>query len=277
MGHERVGILPKSKTWRKVVAQISEFSSYDKIDDTNSIKIQENNNIAEIAKNVLKNVRDRIEYIENDKGIISAFKFLVMLSFASKQKEPLYFLKENGVNLSNLNSPLQIGKGVDFWINEHKESDEYASMARASIIDAITVWLRQNQSNQENLFFNKDPYETWRKSANGAGFCELSRLFFSKFTERYLKYFLEREASANINSISEREIFNSNIENHIQNISKHAFETAKITQSFAAGWFNKNVKENLPSDIEIKGFLNIAFGKIRAELLREEVRKEENE
>jgi hypothetical protein len=85
-----------------------------------------------------------------------------------------------------------------------------------------------------------------------------------------LKYFLEREASASMTSITDRNRFGTQIRSHIENISNHAFETSKITQSFAAGWFNKNVKDSIPSDEKIKGFLIYAFEKMRDELLREE-------
>ena len=85
-----------------------------------------------------------------------------------------------------------------------------------------------------------------------------------------MKYFLEREASAVITNISERKKFNEELEKHINQISKHAFETSKITQSFAAGWFNKNVKESYPEEKEIKGFLSYALGKMKGELLQEE-------
>ena len=94
-------------------------------------------------------------------------------------------------------------------------------------------------------------------------------MFLSKYTERYLKYFLEREASIALNTVQDRQNFSDNIAEHINAISKHAFETSKITQSFAAGWYNKHAKNNLPTDGEVESFLKLAFGKIREELWRE--------
>jgi hypothetical protein len=68
----------------------------------------------------------------------------------------------------------------------------------------------------------------------------------------------------------ERHEFNRGLEKHVQEISQHAFETSKITQSFSAGWFNKVIKEGVPDDEKIQGFLSFAFQKINSELLREE-------
>jgi hypothetical protein len=94
-------------------------------------------------------------------------------------------------------------------------------------------------------------------------------LFFAKFTERYLNYFLEREASAVSKTIEQRELLQKQLRDQIDTVSRHAFETAKIAQSFAAGWYNRHAKEKVPPDDEIAGFLAIAFGKLREDLRRE--------
>ncbi len=258
MGHERVGILPKTKRWITVVEGMASFSASE-------------NNVPEIAEQTLRNVQSRFQDIERDKGVQAAFQFLILLSVASKHKNPADFLASHGVKISENITPLQIAKAVTSWVSKQSESNEYASFAQSAAIDAISEWYQKNQTFQENLFAgDKDQFEVWRKSADGSGFCELSRLYFSKFTERYLRYFLEREASSSMNSIDTRNRFNEELQKHLSEISKHAFETAKITQSFAAGWFNKNVKDTIPSSRKIQSFLNIAFGKMRGELLREE-------
>lgn len=263
MGHERTGILPKSKTWRKVVAKISEVPSDESA-------------ISDIASQVIKNVKKKLVNVEQDGGVKAAFQFLLFLSQSGKEKDPNQYFKKLGIPINDLESTLQIAKSVNIWIEKNKQSNEYATVARGAVIDAIGEWKKQNISNQGSLFSNEAD-KIWEKATNGSGFCELSRLFFSKFTERYLKYFLEREASSSLSNISDRNSFNSNLETHVQEISKHAFETAKITQSFAAGWYNKNAKNDVPSDRKIEGFLHIAFGKMRAELLREEKRNELDE
>ena len=115
-----------------------------------------------------------------------------------------------------------------------------------------------------------NPLEKWKKASTGEGFCEISRLFFSNFTKRYLEYFLEREAGWHLKTVNDRKLFKDRLASKIEEVSLHAFETTKITQSFSAGWFNKNVKDKLPSDRKIQGFVDFAFAKINSELLREE-------
>jgi hypothetical protein len=258
MGHERVGTLPKTKRWTTVVSGMASFSPSE-------------NNVPDIAQQTLRNVQNRFEDIEHDKGVQAAFQFLVLLSISAKHEIPSQFLASQGIRFSENITPLQIAKEVTEWVSKQRESNEYASFAQGAAIDAIGEWYKQNQTFQQNLFAgDKNQFEVWKKAADGSGFCELSRLYFSKFTERYLKYFLERAASSSMNSIDTRNRFNTELQNHLGEISKHAFETAKITQSFAAGWFNKNAKDTVPSTKKIQGFLNIAFKKMKGELLREE-------
>lgn len=158
------------------------------------------------------------------------------------------------------------------WVRRHCSSSEYAEIACRAGADTIAQWTRK-QSNQGRLFDDKlDAVQVWAQSSNGVHFCQVARTFFASFTERYLRYFLERHASSQFPSVSAREEFTENLHRHIDQVSHHAFETAKITESFAAGWFNKHAVHARPSDREIEGFLAIAFGKLREELRRETTR-----
>lgn len=257
MGHERVGTLPKTKKWRSIVVSIGEYSG-----QTDAIK--------DIASQTTKNVKHRFNYIESDGGVFAAFKYVVTLAFASKREDAFATLHKQGIELPDDFSLYDLAYSVQEYIAQNSESKEYSSFASQSIVETIGDWARTRQTNQLALFdSNNKGLELWQHASNGAGFCELSRLFFSKFTERYLKYFLEREAAASISNIYDRKKFNENLERHVDEISQHAFETSKITQSFAAGWFNKEARDKIPSDRKIKGFLSFAFKKINSELTRE--------
>jgi hypothetical protein len=258
MGHERIGYLPKTERWKGIVKRISYFSS-------------ENDNVSEIATETTRNVRSRFKYIKEDPSVFSAFKFLLLLTNASKKENPSEFLKSKGVKLSNAFNIFELTKSGQSFVEKNQSSKEYSTFAVQSLIDTVSEWSQKHQK-QQTLTFDSTPdsYITWQKASNGSGFCELSRLFFSNFTTRYLKYFLEREASSRLQSLSEREQFTQKLESHVQDISKHAFETAKIAQSFSAGWYNNHAKDSLPSDEKLRDFLSFSFKKINSELLREE-------
>jgi hypothetical protein len=257
MGHERVGMLPKSYRWRKLVREIASTEGTE-------------TDVAEISRKTLENVRSRLRQVESDAGVRAAFTFLIAVSVAPKSRRPYEELKQYGIELPRESSPLAYVKSLRSWVDKNAQSREYAEIAQGAAADAIANWYKKNRTSQEALFdFPKEPLEPWRKASDGSGFCELARLFFGKFTERYLKYFLEREASSVVHNVEERDAFARNLEGHLDKISQHAFETAKITQSFAAGWFNKNAKEGLPKRRMIQSFLSFAFAKMRDELLRE--------
>lgn len=257
MGHERLGVLPRTKKWRDVVAAISTSNMSD-------------SQVSDIAKTTIENVRSQYRRILLDDGVKAAFEFLVIFSIASRFQDPSHKLYSFDINVTNNPTPLSVAKAAHQWVTKRANSLEYAQLAKCAVGDAIVIWHKQNQPKQERLFKLPDePFEIWRKAGKGSGFCELSRLFFAKFTERYLKYFLDREASSVTTSVEERNQFQQQIERRIDDISNHAFETSKITQSYAAGWFNKYAKEGIPDDAAIEGFLEYSFGKMREELLRE--------
>lgn len=151
---------------------------------------------------------------------------------------------------------------------------EYAAIAASAASDALAEWYDRARPREESLFESlRTPYETWRQLSSAAGFCELARLFFARSTERYLNYFLERSASEVAPGLAARERFRESLHRHVAETSLHAFETAKITQSFAAGWFNKHARQATPDREAVKRFVSFAFDKMR-EALAHEAREE---
>jgi len=258
MEHERIQYLPKTKKWRDIVNEMSLYNS----DETQ---------VSLIASHTLSNIRDRFRHIQVDDGVVAAFQFLIELTISFRKESPRQELEKKGIKIQSFDSPLPIIKAAHQWILSKKQSAEYYNLAKSAIGDTLMSWYNKNSSSQLSFFdSSEDSSEIWRKASNGRGFCELSRMFFAHFTERYLNYFLDREASAVMRSFEERELFKTQLNSHIDQVSKHAFETAKITQSFSAGWYNKHTKKGSPSKREIQGFLGIAFGKLREELTRED-------
>ena len=260
MGHKRYNYLPKSKIWRDIVDSLGGFS----LGKTE---------ILSIAQSTLRNVQSQYSDLRNDPSINAGFEFLVQVSLAFQKENPLKYLTEKKILDKEELSLIKLAKGAAQYKNDEVVSHEYQTFARQAAIDALNNWYKANIERGRSLFSEGiDSEAIFRKASNGNGFCELSRLYFSKLTERYLKYFLEREASVKITNINERERFSKEIENQVDQISKHAFETAKITESFAAGWYYKNVKNDLPKERQIKYFLRRSLGKMKSELIREEAK-----
>lgn len=255
MGHERVGLLPRTKQWRSIVEAIAT------VDPENTVQI------ATIANNTLRAVQSRFREIHKDQGVQAAFAYLIAL--ATSHLPSSGGLSSVDTSLEYNPSPAVIARGLMGWVHTNSESREYAAIASRAGVDSVVEWTRR-QNEQGRLFENsKSASEIWQTASNARNFRQIARLFFSRFTERYMRYFLEREASSALRSLSDREAFGRNLRAHIQEVSHHAFETSKITQSFAAGWYNNHARISRPSDSEIQGFLAVAFGKLQEELQRD--------
>ena len=258
MGHKRLSWIRKSKTWNKIIGEMGSYALGQ-------------SDISLIAQNTLKQVQKQYSTFENDPSIKTTFEFLLHLSYAFQQKEPIKYLNEHNIIDSEEISMIKLSRAATKYKNDDVTSHEYQTFAKQAVIDAISQWYKSNLEEGRSLFYEHiDSNVIFNKAADGGGFSELSRLYFAKITERYLKYFLDREAAVKIPNIAQRNKFAKDIEEHIAEISKHAFETTKITQSFAAGWYNKNTKNSFPEDTQIKYFLNKTMGKMKSELLREE-------
>lgn len=257
MGHERVGHLPKTKKWISIVDEVANFTANGET-------------IAQIANQTTKNVISRYDNIESDSGVIAAFRFLILLSHSALQTNSSEFLAKQGIQLPTNFNLLGLAKAIRQFIDSNSQSKEYSAFANHALIETVSQWSKQNQIQQQIQFDSgNNSFEEWRTAADGSGFCELSRLFFSNFTDNYLRYFLERAASAKINNLFDRDTFNKKLDEHVNDISKHAFETSKITQSFSAGWFNKHAKTEIPSNEKIKDFVSFCFKKLNSEITRE--------
>jgi len=261
MGHERIPKLPKTAKWNRLVHQMAGvFASAVPV--------------GSLASQTLQNVRRRFETLFQDDALKSAFTFLVKFSQACRSEDPHKALTASGIPMTEKATLLSIVRTMKEQIPPQQAATEYGQITIGAAADAIGYWYKQNASQQMPLFKPSSEFlDSWRPLGDGSGFCELSRLFFGKVTERYLNYFLERAASATCPSIEHRERLQEGIRSHVDDVSKHAFETAKITQSFAAGWFNGHAIDRVPDDQEIEGFLSHAFGKMRDELRREEEAK----
>lgn len=253
MGHERVGILPRTKPWREIVAQISATA-------------QGNVPVAILADMTLEHVRDRFARLKNDTATQRVFAGLVDIAVACQSSDDSRL--RTLVGGAESPTPLVLAR----WLQQQAELDrggapEYGAIAATAAGGALAEWYENSRPAQVSLFGSlRSPFETWRVLATGSGFCEMSRLFFAKSTELYLNYFLQRAASEVAPDIRSRERFQENLSLHVAETSKHAFETAKITQSFAAGWFNKHARDSTPDSETIRGFVSFAFEKMREAL-----------
>lgn len=257
MGHERLGLLPKSERWRDIVSDIALTATGEC-------------STAELVEKTAQAIDARFQNLPYDPNIQRTLSFLVAVTVAARSESPADALADLGIDLGGKTAtPLGLTQALTSYLQRDKGSLEYAELARSAAGRALTEFYQKETRQPEFLGGSDDPYSIWRRASNGGGFSELARQFFSHLTTSYLRYFIDREASAALPTVNARESFHSSLEAHVDRVTRHSFETAKIAQSFAAGWYNKNAKESLPSERKTRGFLSIALNKIRDSLGRE--------
>lgn len=226
--------------------------------------------VRDLANATLENVRTRLLAIQEDTGFVAAFEFLLGLSLSASPTVDRTSLGELAVDLESNPSPLKLASFLSQYVADNMQSAEYAELARQAAVDVISIWTEQETRQLSLREKHEQSSEVWSKASDGRGFCEVARLFFGNFVERYLNYFIARAASSNLATTEERERLSHRLADHVDDVSHHAFETARITQSFAAGWFNRYAREGMPESEQVSKFLNHSLGKLREELLRDE-------
>lgn len=249
MGHERVGQLPRTARWRELVARTG--------------AAQSRGDIERIAADTIDAVRGRLGALGREGGTQAAFGFLVELACASRDPEGA------APDLRANPSALQLVSALKERVDADADSREYAELATRAAATAIMQWTREHEQRLDLFEGPASAQQVWSRAHTGAGFSELARVFLGDLVGRYLKYFLEREVSERSSGVAQREQFVRQLSEHVDAITKHSFETSKIAQSFAAGWYNKHAKEGAPSAPAQRAFLRYALTKLRNELARE--------
>lgn len=255
MGHERLGLLPRRKPWSEIVSDL--MGSVETF----------NPHPSHIANRILEQVKHRYKKLYVDEGVRAAFSFLIALSSKEESTIPGSLTDILLPNKEKLSAISLTSKLVEH-VHDHTESEEYAELGKRAAADTIAYWTKV-RTRQHSLFGAQSSIEGVWKNISGTEFCEISRFFFSSLTERYLRYFLERNLTSAAQTIEQRDRFSLAISSHLKDVSQHAFETSKITESFAAGWFNKHAADSMPNDMEVVSFLRVSLGKIQEELTRE--------
>ncbi|HCC35969.1 MAG TPA: hypothetical protein DEQ02_10255 [Ruminococcaceae bacterium] len=255
MGHMRIGFLPRSKQWNEIVNQLSLFGG----DPTD---------VHRIAEATLSAIQNNYKKLPDDESIIKAVRFLAILSYSANQSDQENFLNKNGYSVDSGMTLFSILSSAQQYISTETGSLEVNKMARDAAMKAVMVYHDAHKSNQTTLF-SDETENTWRSTGTGAAFCELARTFVAEFTDRQLRYCIEREAPRVINDLGLLRSFSETLSSQSTAISNHALDTSKLMQSWAAGWYNNNSISSLPSDVQVRQFVDFSFRKMREEFRRE--------
>ena len=254
MGHIRLGTLPRSKAWREVVALLDSNAPIDVI--------------AEAAAKASERDLSRASNDPNFQFVSALLVKLPLLARAPGFDEALVDL---GVGDNAMASVTSLLAGIELAIDRNSFEAGFSSdageLAKSTLLETLSVQMRDRLP---SLFepTSDEIRSTLGGFASGDRFAMLARDFFARLTYRSLDYYLSRELANHTGT--EARFANDAQRREFQNaLARHTFETSRIVQEFAGGWYGKTVWQNQALDQDsIDRFTRYAFKKMRDEFGR---------
>lgn len=254
MGHLRLGTLPKTKTWREVVALLEADAPLLDIADA----------AARASDRDLGRAADD-----------PVFRFVssLLANLPRHARGPGYreFMRTLGISVDETTSVSGLLAGIDRAVDRHAfevdRSSDIGEMAKAALLATLSGQLERRLPS----LFEPTSAEIRKELASfssGSGFAGLARDFFARLTYRSLDYFLSREL-ANHTGAGQRFATDADRTAFQTDLAQHVFEASRIVEDFAGGWYGKTVwqKQALDQDA-VDRFSRYAFKKLRSELGR---------
>ncbi len=253
MGHIRLGIIPKTRRWSSIIAQL---------DDANIPTV-------DIANSILNNVKDVLEGESAQSCVEYCVWLFSQLALSSKRKDFFEDISSLGINVDENTSAVEFLAKVSQLsgrkladIRPHSAINNISSLALRETLTKV-VGCQTNTlfgNNMENIQESLKKYSTQKQFSN------LLHMFFSSFLERTLNFVLDKELS---NHMGYEKRFSSitEIESFKGDISTFAGQTTRIIDTFSGGWYsNKIWKQGNISTKDASGFAFVALKKLRSDL-----------
>lgn len=251
MGHSRVGMLPNTAPWRKVVGLVAG-----------------NAPVPVVATATTEAAHLGLELADGDPGLCHAFYLLSQVVLAARQENLSEALAELGIKIPAQPSVLDVAAGFTEAVDKHLQSTwsrtDVGEMAQLAAAESLTAVLSDRAS---SLFgaTSAELQDAIRGCSTPTGFSSLAHDFFSRFTQRFLTYHLSRELS---NHVGEGRRFGNPREHtaFVDELKVHCREAALIVRDFAGKWHSKTTFEGGITPTKAKGFVHVALDKLRREL-----------
>lgn len=254
MGHIRIGRLPKTKPWSGLFDQLQSGDI----------------NAAQVAQATAEAALEQFASLEGDRRINYTFWFLTRLVTAARGDDFHGELERLGLRDASFTSGLsfvqQIARTVEREQRTRGEPTVFSRMAELSLRQVLT----RNLVDQSKTLFGTGLDEiqsACRAMSTRKTFGKVARDFFATFMGRSIRYLTDKELSnyvgpnRPVSSPDQVLVFE-------QALNRHCYETAKIVEDFAGGWFSKHNWEtnNNISEKETAGFTAYALEKIQMDL-----------
>ncbi len=241
MGHNRLGTLPDTKPWRRVVAHIAEGDS-----------------VAAVATATMQAAVDGFNEGARDRGVAQVVFLLARSAAAAVQPQATFsdrlatlgiFVPEDP-GLFDFTAAVTAAMRNWYGANPGKHTDlsELAVLAGGEAVTAIIGDRAAGLFQAEG-----ELHRAVRNFSTKSGFAYLAHQFFSRFVRRFLLYHLSRELSQHVGGNGRFADANAHTA-FLAELNTHCSEAAMIVREFAGRWYDKYKVEEGITQPQARGF-----------------------
>ena len=253
VGHQRMGKLPATRKWDKVIALITGGAD-----------------AAVIAAATAGAADQSLRMGSDDEALRHGFWLLTQIPLMARGTDFAAGLRNLGMEVSGLPTLVEITtallEAIDQAAHRSGKTTDFSEMASKAAVESLSNIAGRKG---EGLFGPGYAADEARAALAGLGterqFGILARDYVSRLTRHCLDYFLSRELP---NHVGLARRFQS-IKDHDQfdkALGLHCRETSLIIERFAADWFSKTIYEGGITKEKAGGFVHVALNKVRDEL-----------
>jgi hypothetical protein len=253
MGHQRIGPLPDTEPWHRVISSIAEGEDVDVI-----------------AAATIDAAAEGLAKARADRGCAYCVYLLDAVVQAARETDFGTALRARGLDVPDQPRLFDIAaaftEAADECLRRSQSRTDPSEMAQLAAVESLTTLLGQRS---ENLFDTTaaEVARAARRLSTRSGFGTLAHEFLTRFTCRFLTYHLSRELPLHVGGNGR---FADPLEHNdlLQRLDVHCREAAAIARTFAADWYSRAhspVGKGV-SPVTARGFLARALTKLQSEL-----------
>ena len=249
MGTNRLGDLPRTKPWRRIVAAFVAGAG-----------------AAQVAGEALDLLAGGLGRLADDPVVVEAVRLLMLLPAAAKGPDFAGALRGVGVDAPDgpdfCDVLAAVSGRLDAVTPAGRGRSDAGEVAQAALSEALAETVGRSLGG----LFDATPGDARRafaRQSSDAHFGTLAGCFFGKFTEKWLQSFLSRELPLHVGpgqrlpSLGDYGQFSGDLRVHCR-------ETAKVVEGFAAEWRSREAFRQ-QGEIDrgrVKEFVYGAFAKL---------------
>jgi hypothetical protein len=251
MGHQRLGVLPRSRDWQQVIALITEGAEVEVVAAATS-RAAETSMIDASA----------------DPAVRRAFWLLTQLPLAARQDDFAGALGRIGLfglpaqpSLADVTSGIM--DAIDAAVRRSRGRTDFGEMAQLCAAESLVAVAGSEFGDLFGTTSNQV-----KSALAGLGtvkqFSVLARDYVARLARRHLSYFLSRTLSNHVgpgrrfSSVREHRSFEEALDLHCR-------ETTRIIKEFSGEWYSKRTYEGGIDEEQAGRFVHAAFQKVREE------------